>query len=157
MRARRLFVGAPSLEISRRYVQYISGGFFLFSGRVSAKGLAFKTLIQVATCYQFTIPLYEYQKKVGSIQGFSNIRFMRIYMTGFRGLPSCDLRRSRLSVASGATETQHNPAIVPTGSVAGLMVLAVQIRAGWGSENYLSGRRSPRVCSGRQYVLLAAD
>ena len=40
---------------------------------------------QVATWYQFTIPLNQYQKKVGSIQDFSNIRFMRIFMTGFKG------------------------------------------------------------------------
>lgn len=41
--------------------------------------------IQAATWYQFTIPLCDYQKKVGSIQDFSNIRFIRMYMTGFRG------------------------------------------------------------------------
>ena len=40
---------------------------------------------QQATWYQFTIPLRDYQKKVGSIQDFSNIRFIRMYMTGFRG------------------------------------------------------------------------
>lgn len=40
---------------------------------------------QVATWYQFTIPLNQYQKTVGSIQNFSNIRFMRIFMTGFKG------------------------------------------------------------------------
>ena len=38
---------------------------------------------QVATWYQFTIPLSNFQKKVGSIQDFSTIRFMRMYMTGF--------------------------------------------------------------------------
>ncbi|MBR4829608.1 MAG: hypothetical protein IKZ92_07400, partial [Muribaculaceae bacterium] len=38
-----------------------------------------------ATWFQFTIPLADYQKTVGSIQDFSNIRFMRIFMTGFRG------------------------------------------------------------------------
>ena len=41
--------------------------------------------IQAATWYLFTIPLCDYQKKVGSIQDFSNIRFIRMYMTGFRG------------------------------------------------------------------------
>ncbi len=39
---------------------------------------------QVATWYQFTIPLANYQKKVGTIQDFSTIRFMRMFMTGFR-------------------------------------------------------------------------
>ncbi len=41
--------------------------------------------IQKATWYQFTIPLNQYQKKVGSIQDFSNIRFVRMFMTGFKG------------------------------------------------------------------------
>lgn len=41
--------------------------------------------IQLATWYQFTIPLHQYQKRVGSIQDFSDIRFIRIFMTGFRG------------------------------------------------------------------------
>lgn len=40
---------------------------------------------QMATWYQFTIPLANYQKKVGAIQDFSTIRFMRMFMTGFSG------------------------------------------------------------------------
>ena len=40
--------------------------------------------VQTATWYQFTIPLSQYQKKVGSIQDFSTIRFLRLFMTGFR-------------------------------------------------------------------------
>lgn len=40
--------------------------------------------VQKATWYQFTIPIANYQKKVGSIQDFSTIRFMRMFMTGFR-------------------------------------------------------------------------
>ena len=40
---------------------------------------------QKATWYQFTIPLTDYQKKVGPIQDFSTIRFMRMFLTGFRG------------------------------------------------------------------------
>ena len=39
---------------------------------------------QQATWYQFTIPLMDYQKKVGSIQDFSTIRFMRMFLTGFK-------------------------------------------------------------------------
>lgn len=41
---------------------------------------------QEATWYQFTIPLNQYQKKVGSIQDFSNIRYVRMFMTGFKGI-----------------------------------------------------------------------
>ncbi len=34
--------------------------------------------------YQFKIPLSEYEKAVGSISGFSTIRFVRMFMTGFK-------------------------------------------------------------------------
>ena len=34
--------------------------------------------------YQFRIPLAEYQRKVGSINDFTSIRFMRMFMTGFQ-------------------------------------------------------------------------
>ncbi|MDY3669950.1 MAG: cell surface protein SprA, partial [Prevotella sp.] len=36
-----------------------------------------------ATWYQFRIPLREYQQKVGSINDFTSIRFMRMFLTGF--------------------------------------------------------------------------
>ena len=39
---------------------------------------------QVTTWYQFKIPLKEYEKKVGSISDFSTIRFIRMFLTGFR-------------------------------------------------------------------------
>ncbi|MBQ9556773.1 MAG: cell surface protein SprA [Muribaculaceae bacterium] len=54
---------------------------------------------QVATWYQFTIPLADYQKKVGSIQDFSTIRFMRMFMTGFRG--TTHLRFASLELVRG--------------------------------------------------------
>ena len=34
--------------------------------------------------YQFRIPLTAYERKVGSINGFTSIRFMRMFMTGFQ-------------------------------------------------------------------------
>ncbi|MDR1331280.1 MAG: cell surface protein SprA [Tannerella sp.] len=36
------------------------------------------------TWYQFKIPVKEYARKIGAIQDFKTIRFMRVYMTGFR-------------------------------------------------------------------------
>lgn len=35
------------------------------------------------TWYQFRIPIREYQTRIGNIQGFHNIRFMRMFLTGF--------------------------------------------------------------------------
>ena len=55
--------------------------------------------IQHAVWYQFTIPLQDYEKTVGSIQGFSRIRFMRIYLTGFRGITH--LRFATLGLVAG--------------------------------------------------------
>lgn len=54
---------------------------------------------QVAVWYQFTIPLNQYQKKIGSIQDFSNIRYVRMFMTGFRG--TTHLRFATLELVSG--------------------------------------------------------
>ncbi|MBQ6080337.1 MAG: cell surface protein SprA [Muribaculaceae bacterium] len=54
---------------------------------------------QVATWYQFTIPLAQYEKKVGSIQDFSTIRFMRMFMTGFKA--ETHLRFASLELVRG--------------------------------------------------------
>ncbi len=40
--------------------------------------------VQPTTWYQFTIPLVNYDKKVGTIQDFSTIRFMRMFLKGFK-------------------------------------------------------------------------
>ncbi len=39
---------------------------------------------QTVEWYQFKIPLSEYEKAVGSIKDLSTVRFMRMFMTGFR-------------------------------------------------------------------------
>ena len=54
---------------------------------------------QVATWYQFTIPLSSYEKKVGTIQDFSTIRFLRMFMTGFKG--TTHLRFATLELVRG--------------------------------------------------------
>jgi cell surface protein SprA len=54
---------------------------------------------QEATWYQFTIPLAQYEKKVGSIQDFSTIRFMRMFMTGFKA--ETHLRFASLELVRG--------------------------------------------------------
>jgi len=54
---------------------------------------------QTATWYQFTIPLSNYQQKVGSIDDFSTIRFMRMFMTGFKA--ETHLRFASLELVRG--------------------------------------------------------
>ena len=41
-------------------------------------------LPRVETWYQFRIPITEYDKKVGNIPDFKSIRFIRMFMTGFK-------------------------------------------------------------------------
>ncbi len=49
--------------------------------------------------YQFKIPLDEYEKIVGSINGFSTIRFVRMFMTGFK--ETTHLRFASLELVRG--------------------------------------------------------
>ncbi len=49
--------------------------------------------------YQFKIPLAEYEKIVGSINGFSTIRFVRMFMTGFK--KTTHLRFASLELVRG--------------------------------------------------------
>jgi cell surface protein SprA len=54
---------------------------------------------QVATWYQFSIPLREYEKAVGSINDFSTIRFIRMFMTNFK--ETTHLRFATLELVRG--------------------------------------------------------
>lgn len=51
---------------------------------------------EAETWYQFKIPIAEYQAKVGTINDFRSIRFMRMYLTGFED--STTLRFARLQL-----------------------------------------------------------
>jgi cell surface protein SprA len=51
------------------------------------------------TWYQFKIPLKDYEKVVGSISDFSTIRFIRMFMTGFR--QTTHLRFATLELVRG--------------------------------------------------------
>lgn len=53
--------------------------------------------------YQFKIPLTEYEKIVGSITDFSTIRFMRMFMTGFKN--TTYLRFATLELVRGEWRT----------------------------------------------------
>ncbi|PSR05164.1 MAG: cell surface protein SprA, partial [Bacteroidetes bacterium SW_10_40_5] len=43
------------------------------------------------TWYQFKIPVRSYDKKVGQVQGFKSVRFMRLFMNGFQDSVICRL------------------------------------------------------------------
>ncbi|MES2513707.1 MAG: cell surface protein SprA [Bacteroidota bacterium] len=46
--------------------------------------------------YQFKVPINEYEKAVGSIEGFNSIRFMRVFMKGFDKPVICRIARMEL-------------------------------------------------------------
>ena len=67
--------------------------------------------------YQFRIPLTEYERKVGSINDFTSIRFMRMFMTGFQ--KPIVLRFGSLDLVRGEWRIYKqslNPAVAETGT-----------------------------------------
>ena len=46
--------------------------------------------------YQFKVPVTEFEKSVGSIEGFNSIRFMRVFMKGFDKPVVCRIARMEL-------------------------------------------------------------
>lgn len=46
--------------------------------------------------YQFKVPVTEFEKSIGSIEGFNSIRFMRVFMTGFDKPVVCRIARLEL-------------------------------------------------------------
>ena len=59
------------------------------------------------TWYLFRIPLEEYESKEGNIRDFTSIRFMRIFMTGFR--EETVLRLATLDLVQGNWRTYQQP------------------------------------------------
>ena len=69
----RVAIHPDSLEVGRNYI--IDKRTAVVTTRNGQK--------QTANWYQFSIPLRSYERKVGSINDFSTIRFIRMFMTGF--------------------------------------------------------------------------
>jgi cell surface protein SprA len=101
-------------------------------------------ITQAVTWYQFRIPITDYQSKVGNIQDFKAIRFMRMFMTNFAD--TSVLRFATLQLVRGEWRTfnaENNPLNViadpgivnPVNDNSSLDVQAVNIE-----EN---GNRSP--------------
>lgn len=68
---------------------------------------------QTVNWYQFRIPIHSYQQKVGNIQDFKAIRFIRTFMTQFQD--TTVLRFAALQLVRGewrAFNTENNPANV---------------------------------------------
>ena len=98
------------------------GSGFIVDKRVAAVKLRNGETDSV-TWYQYRIPIENYESRVGSINDYSSIRFMRIFLTGFQKpiiirLASLDLVRGewrnyaqQLSSASGGSMTSNSVSI----------------------------------------------
>ena len=84
--------------------------------------------------YQFKVPLRDYEKQIGSIRDFKTIRFMRMFMTGFK--KDTHLRFASLELMRGDWRTYSNPLYkesVPPISKGQLDVSVVNIEENAGS------------------------
>ena len=96
-----------TLNKNEKYFEYkvritpqdtVVGENFIADKRTSLVSLADGTTESV-TWYQFKIPVRQYQRRVGAINDFKTIRFMRMYMTGFK--ESVVLRFGTLQLVRG--------------------------------------------------------
>lgn len=70
-------------HVSLRPQDMVVGRNFIVDKRKASASLRNGTNENV-TWYQFRIPVREYEKRFGSISDFSSIRFMRMFLTGFK-------------------------------------------------------------------------
>ena len=91
--------------------------------------------------YQFKIPLREYEKKVGAIQNFKSIRFMRVFMTGWKReqilrMATLELVRSDWRTYTASSLADRGAAVTGTGKVA-TSTVNIEENAGSGPVNYV--------------------
>ncbi len=91
--------------------------------------------------YQFKIPLHQYEKKVGNISNFKSIRFMRLFMTGWKQeqtlrLATLELVRSDWRNYTASTLVTPGYAVAGTGSLA-TSTVNIEENAGSVPVNYV--------------------
>lgn len=91
------------------------------------------------TWYQFKIPLTDYEKTVGSISDFSTIRFIRMFMTGFK--QTTHLRFASLELVRGDWRTYkynlNSRADSPAEGSFDVSVVNIEENAGREPVNYI--------------------
>ena len=89
--------------------------------------------------YQFKIPLNNYEKSVGSISDFSTIRFIRMYMTGFKN--TTHLRFATLELVRGEWRAYdyslNTRGDVPAEGTLDVSVVNIEENAGRTPVNYV--------------------
>jgi cell surface protein SprA len=102
-------------KISLRHADMVVGQNFINDKRTSSVTLKNGKVEQVSW-YQFKVPITDYEKKVGTISGLTSIRFIRMFLTGFKD--STILRLASLDLARGDwrnyTKDLYTTAKIPT-------------------------------------------
>ncbi|MDR2810702.1 MAG: cell surface protein SprA [Tannerellaceae bacterium] len=113
-----------TMNENERYFQYkislrpqdLEVGSNFIVGKRSAKVNLENGTTETVDWYQFKIPVKQYTKAVGSIRDFKTIRFMRMYMTGFRD--TTILRFATFELVRGEwrayTQDLSNPSMLPS-------------------------------------------
>ncbi|MDR2118538.1 MAG: cell surface protein SprA [Tannerellaceae bacterium] len=113
-----------TMNENERYFQYrvslrpqdLEVGSNFIVGKRSAKVNLENGATETVDWYQFKIPVKQYTKAVGSIRDFKTVRFMRMYMTGFRD--TTILRFGTFELVRGEwrayTQDLSNPSMLPS-------------------------------------------
>lgn len=105
-----------TLNEYERYYQYrvsvrpedmVVGRNFIVDKREYTPTLRNGTNDETVTWYQFRIPVDQFESKVGNVSDFNSIRFMRIFLTGFR--KPIVLRFGTLDLVRGEWRTYDQP------------------------------------------------
>lgn len=97
-------------KVSMRPQDLLVGQNFI-TDKVSANVTLANGTKQTVNWYQFKVPIAQYKNKIGNIQDFKSIRFMRMYMTNFAD--TTVLRLARLQLVRGEWRkfnVENNPA-----------------------------------------------
>lgn len=91
--------------------------------------------------YQFKIPLKEYEKRVGAIQNFKSIRFMRLFMTGYKKeqvlrFATLELVRSDWRNYNASSLADRGHSVAGTGKVS-TSTVNIEENAGSSPVNYV--------------------
>lgn len=85
----RISIRPEDMEVGRNYI----------TDKVTSSASFANDQESKVTWYQFKIPVYDYDRKIGGIQDFKSIRFMRLFMTNFTD--ETILRFATLSLVRG--------------------------------------------------------
>lgn len=99
-------------KVSLRPKDMVVGNNFIADIREATPLLANGNKSDVVKWYLFKIPVKEYQRSVGAIRDFKTIRFMRVYMTGFK--ETTILRFGTFELVRGEWRTYTNDLSNPT-------------------------------------------